>query len=86
MAKSSIKDGNITGISLNEYVSLPTKSKVMVIFDGEIGSDGFLCLKMLWFNHLFMFLQYNINYNIQTTWSLSLCNSCNNGYMSLPSF
>lgn len=39
--------GNITGLSLIDFICLPERARVSVSFSGEDGSEGFLSLKKL---------------------------------------
>lgn len=39
--------GNITGLSLIDFICLPERSRVSVSFSGEDGSEGFIALRKL---------------------------------------
>jgi len=39
--------GNVTGLTLIDFLSLPAKAKVALTFKGEDSGEGFLCLKKL---------------------------------------
>jgi hypothetical protein len=39
--------GNITGLTLNEYVALPARSRLSLSYEGESNGEGFLCLRKL---------------------------------------
>jgi hypothetical protein len=39
--------GNVTGLTLIDFLALPAKAKVAVAYEGETGAEGFLSLKKL---------------------------------------
>jgi hypothetical protein len=39
--------GNIAGLSIIEFISLPAKAKISVSFNGETGAEGFVGLRKL---------------------------------------
>ena len=39
--------GNVTGLSVNEFVALPSNSKISITYDGEESGEGFICLRKL---------------------------------------
>jgi hypothetical protein len=39
--------GNVTGLTLIDFLALPAKAKIAVIYDGETGAEGFISLKKL---------------------------------------
>ena len=41
------KVGNITGLTMLDFVSLPPKARITISYTGEIGGEGFLGLKKL---------------------------------------
>lgn len=41
--KSSIK----IGMTLNEFLVLPERARISIIYEGDFGAEGFLCLKRM---------------------------------------
>ncbi|EAR84714.1 hypothetical protein TTHERM_00637160 (macronuclear) [Tetrahymena thermophila SB210] len=39
--------GNITGMTLNEFLVLPERARISIIYEGDFGAEGFLGLKRL---------------------------------------
>lgn len=39
-------------MTLNEFLVLPERAKISIIYDGDYGAEGFLGLKRLWLNLL----------------------------------
>jgi hypothetical protein len=39
--------GNVTGLTLIDFLALPAKAKIAVVYEGETGAEGFLSLKKL---------------------------------------
>jgi hypothetical protein len=39
--------GNITGLTLMDFFSLPARARIALVFDGEYKAEGFLALKKL---------------------------------------
>jgi hypothetical protein len=39
--------GNITGLTLNDYVALPARARVSIGYEGETVGEGFMCLRKL---------------------------------------
>ena len=39
--------GNITGLTLNEFVALPARARITVCYEGESTGEGFICLRKL---------------------------------------
>jgi hypothetical protein len=39
--------GNITGLTLIDFLALPAKAKIAITYNGEPGGEGFLTLKKL---------------------------------------
>jgi len=39
--------GNITGLTLNDFISLPPRARISVTFIGEAQAEGFLGLRKL---------------------------------------
>ena len=39
--------GNVTGLTLNEFIALPARARVTLCFDGESAGEGFVCIHKL---------------------------------------
>ena len=39
--------GNVTGLTLIDFLALPAKAKIAVVYEGETWAEGFLSLKKL---------------------------------------
>ena len=39
--------GNVTGWTLTDFIALPTRANVMLLYDGEANAQGFLGLRKL---------------------------------------
>lgn len=39
--------GNVTGLTLNEFVAMPARARISVAYEGESAGEGFLCLRKL---------------------------------------
>jgi hypothetical protein len=40
-------EGNITGLTIHEFLALPSRARVGVCYSGEYEGEGFICLKKL---------------------------------------
>ena len=39
--------GNVTGLTLNEFIALPARARVTLCFEGESAGEGFVCIHKL---------------------------------------
>jgi hypothetical protein len=39
--------GNVTGLTIVEFIALPARARVSISFDGEKPAEGFFCLRKL---------------------------------------
>lgn len=40
--------GNVTGVTAIEFIALPARSRISIIYLGESFGEGFICLRKLW--------------------------------------
>lgn len=41
--------GNLTGLTLVDFIALPARARISISYSGESGAEGFLGLRKLWF-------------------------------------
>ena len=39
--------GNVTGLTLHEFIALPARARLSIGYEGENSGEGFLCLRKL---------------------------------------
>ena len=42
--------GNLTGLTLMDFIALPARARISISYSGEPGAEGFLGLRKLWLN------------------------------------
>jgi hypothetical protein len=47
LKQSSHSAGNITGLTLLDFISLPARARVSISYSGELGGEGFMSLRKL---------------------------------------
>ena len=56
--------GNITGLTLVDFINLPNKARIGITYAGEsVDVLGFLGLKKLWKNRIFFFIFFELKFN-----------------------
>lgn len=45
--KSKHSAGNVTGLTLNDFVALPARARISIGYEGDSTGEGFLCLRKL---------------------------------------
>lgn len=35
-------NGNIVGATINDFIVLPQRAKITIVYEGEVGAEGFL--------------------------------------------
>ena len=39
--------GNVTGLTHNDYIALPPRARLAIVYQGETFGEGFICLRKL---------------------------------------